>query len=590
MTKQTKSMKKFLVPGIVALLFLAGAMVCIHKANPRAELQLVLQVKMPSPDRKTPSNRETPSEEQTFRLYMGNHDPLDTRLNKSEAYQEVSFPLPRKKISNLRIALAPAAGPVAIKSLTIKGILKGYTLTGKKIQKLFSRRYQVSKHYTRRNIYYLEKIGPANWIAPGESFYTIIEQLQTNKIFYYLPAIALALMVFYLVYYYDPRPARISFNSKVLVNGVLVILIILFFPLLSQWLIVSGETQLVEKREMNREPVFRFDLMFDFFKQYTSYYNDHFVFRGDLIYLNNRFKTGLLRVSPKSRVVMGKEGWLFLGAKPNRPGTIDYYRRLTLLTQPGLESWKRMLEQRWKWLADRGIEYLFLIAPNKNTIYPEYMPDHIRPVRQQSRMDQLMVYLKEHSSVPVLDLRGPLNDAKDDYPVYSRTDSHWNDYGAYVVSREIIKYISRFPAFRDAPRVVQSLGLSHFKIETVDHVGGDMAGILSLHEEVMREDTVKMVLKGGWTFSGGKLPRISQFVRQGYSEQNGVLLPNIVMVHDSFYKRLKPFISQQFSRVVYIWDWDMNFYPAVIDREKPKLVIDEMAERFLMEPAASGGQ
>ena len=55
------------------------------------------------------------------------------------------------------------------------------------------------------------------------------------------------------------------------------------------------------------------------------------------------------------------------------------------------------------------------------------------------------------------------------------------------------------------------------------------------------------------------------------------------MVHDSFYSRLRPFLSEQFSRVLYIWDWNMNFYPEIIEREKPKLVIDEMVERFLMD-------
>ena len=54
------------------------------------------------------------------------------------------------------------------------------------------------------------------------------------------------------------------------------------------------------------------------------------------------------------------------------------------------------------------------------------------------------------------------------------------------------------------------------------------------------------------------------------------------MVHDSFYHRLKHFLSESFSRVLYVWDWNLNFYPEVVEREKPRLVIDEMAERFLL--------
>ena len=78
------------------------------------------------------------------------------------------------------------------------------------------------------------------------------------------------------------------------------------------------------------------------------------------------------------------------------------------------------------------------------------------------------------------------------------------------------------------------------------------------------------------------LPRLSRFVRQGYTTRPNAPQPNILMVHDSFYKRLKPYLSNQFSRVLYIWDWGLNFYPHIIKKESPKLVIDEMAERFLL--------
>ena len=107
--------------------------------------------------------------------------------------------------------------------------------------------------------------------------------------------------------------------------------------------------------------------------------------------------------------------------------------------------------------------------------------------------------------------------------------------------------------------------------------------MLSLNKDVFRENMIFLEARPPLRATGDKLENISRFVKQGYSECPTAPLPNILMVHDSFYKRLEPFLSEQFSRVLFIWDWDLNFHPHVIERENPKLVIDEMAERFLMQ-------
>jgi hypothetical protein len=316
--------------------------------------------------------------------------------------------------------------------------------------------------------------------------------------------------------------------------------------------------------------------MFQYLNHYTSYYNDHFNFRGDLILANNLVKVKLFRVSPTPKVLIGKNGWLFYDKPGIRPGTVDYYRSLTPFSVRELEQWKHLLEHRHQWLAARGIHYLFIIVPNKNTIYPEFMTDHIRQAHKKSRMDQLVEYLENQSTVPLLDIRQALKDAKTQYPVYSKTDSHWNEYGAYIAHREIIDYISRY--FKDA----EPLPLSRFNIESINHMGGDLAIMLSLHEKILRENIIRMEPSPPFTFRESRRENISRYVRQSYTQCQTALLPNILMVHDSCYHRLRPFLSEKFPRILYIWDWDFNFYPEIIEREKPKLVIDEMAERFLM--------
>jgi len=65
------------------------------------------------------------------------------------------------------------------------------------------------------------------------------------------------------------------------------------------------------------------------------------------------------------------------------------------------------------------------------------------------------------------------------------------------------------------------------------------------------------------------------------SEIDDPSLPRAVMFQDSFGDALRPFLSEHFQRVFY--SWQVLFDPAVIERERPRVVPQEMVERALME-------
>ena len=58
------------------------------------------------------------------------------------------------------------------------------------------------------------------------------------------------------------------------------------------------------------------------------------------------------------------------------------------------------------------------------------------------------------------------------------------------------------------------------------------------------------------------------------------------MNHDSFNTNLAPLLAEQFSRVVLVDGTKLN--QALIEREKPALVIQEFVERALMCPDLRG--
>lgn len=64
-------------------------------------------------------------------------------------------------------------------------------------------------------------------------------------------------------------------------------------------------------------------------------------------------------------------------------------------------------------------------------------------------------------------------------------------------------------------------------------------------------------------------------------ERAAANLPRAVMFRDSFASSMIPFLSEHFRRIVYEWQGPNQFNYALVEREKPDVVIQEMVERKL---------
>ncbi len=84
-------------------------------------------------------------------------------------------------------------------------------------------------------------------------------------------------------------------------------------------------------------------------------------------------------------------------------------------------------------LIKNGIVYFVVIAPNKHSIYPEYLPEDLRPTNNPLRIDQLLAALKERNITNIIDSRSLLKSAKKEQQLYYKTDTHWNSVAGYLV-------------------------------------------------------------------------------------------------------------------------------------------------------------
>ena len=207
-------------------------------------------------------------------------------------------------------------------------------------------------------------------------------------------------------------------------------------PLLTGLLRTSPVDALKEKRQLSPRPAFSLatDQLQQFPRRYEDYFDDHFALRSSLIHGYNRLNLAL-DSSPSEKVLIGREGWFFY-----RGGrVIEDYTNTELLSVQQMEDWRSALEGKRDYFAMQGIPYLFVIAPNKHTIYPDKLPAGIEKVGPVSRLDQLVDYLARHSDLQVLDLRAPLLERKKaGTRVYYKTDTHWNHVGADIARQQVL--------------------------------------------------------------------------------------------------------------------------------------------------------
>jgi hypothetical protein len=317
------------------------------------------------------------------------------------------------------------------------------------------------------------------------------------------------------------------------------------------------------------------EAFYAFAATFEAFYDDAFPFRTTLLRWQSIVKTCWLGVSSSDKVMLGKNGWLFLRDE----GAEESYRATRPLSARDLMVWEMVLTARQRWLARRGIHYLLVVAPNAQTIYPEYVPATYNRVNSTSRLDQLAAHLRARTSVPFIDLRPALQEAKARERVYWMTDTHWNDRGAFAAYQRIVTALQAwFPPLEPLPR-------DAFADVALERPGGDLAGMIGL-PDVFREEflILRRRVPGRWHPADPHVAEAnppSGTVPPQATETGATMLPRGLVLCDSFAVALIPFLAEHFERIVYLQTQDLS--PADVEREHPDVVIEEFVERKLMQ-------
>ena len=238
-----------------------------------------------------------------------------------------------------------------------------------------------------------------------------------------------------------------KFNCKTVGTLLFCVLFFCMCAFFSLGMLIPGASSAVEGAEM---PALITDgrISDGFGDAFETWFSKRFAFRGTVVDLFSSLKEQLFGTG-NDQVIVGEDGFLYF------QDTLDSFLRENPLTDEEIQEIGDALSNLTAYAEAHGARLLFVCAPNKNTVYPEYMPARYRTVTSNamSDLDRLYAYLESETTVDYLDLRPVLGNAKDEHLLYHKRDSHWNGYGAHIAYEAIMEYLSLpTPDFSVLPR------------------------------------------------------------------------------------------------------------------------------------------
>lgn len=352
---------------------------------------------------------------------------------------------------------------------------------------------------------------------------------------------------------------------------------ILFLPLFAWIVDINVEVKINEKRALAKKPIYELGKpVKKYLASFDEYFKDNFPLRTALIFLNNYIKFFVFSTSPNPDVVVGNSKMLFFFSK-NSGDPLGDFRGLNSFDAEQLKTIKLNLEKRRDLLRAKKIHFVLLLAPNKESIYPENVPAWISKYKNQNRLDQLSEYLRLNSDLSVVAVKQDLLEEKKYNPVYYYTDSHWNQFGSFIVYDKLMKQISLFDSRVPLDDKV------NYKIEKkIKNIRGDLSTLLGLQEiledvevQVEDKDVSKDVELDGVVLSNLLEPHNYAF------ESKLKNRPNVVFLCDSFmfYGPVR-FLKRKLGNSYYIWHSLPND-PVLLKNEKIDIMVFEVVERYL---------
>ena len=322
-------------------------------------------------------------------------------------------------------------------------------------------------------------------------------------------------------------------------------------------MLLGYEGENYENRPLARMPKLfdRNGLNLSFPEGFDDYFQDHFGFREEMVTAFHSVTETALKDTLNDDVIIGKNDFLFFSE------TINDYLGTNRLTDFDIERIAVVLRMQQDYITSQGMDFAFTLAPNKSTIYPEYMPDYLSPTGEQSNRERLEEALVRHG-VNCIPLADELISAKDQGLLYHYHDTHWNERGAQIGYRAIMEAIlpdaeyARYEGLTPATRNDHAGDLHYFLFPSEE-------GRMEAPDYGIAFEYTRDAAAPGRTTTIGTTSDANDY--------------RLLLYRDSFGDAILPYLSTNLGRVLYDSEFPYNY--SALAEERPNGVVIELVER-----------
>lgn len=313
-----------------------------------------------------------------------------------------------------------------------------------------------------------------------------------------------------------------------------------------------------------------------FMGEIEEYYNDRLPFRSVIISANR--KLTLLIEKPYDKIseteeymapkvhnnatIEGREKWLFFALE----NSLEDYLGSNVLSQDQMSSYLSGMEELKMICEAQGKELFFIIPPNKEQVYSEFMPSYTI-VDPYKKVQRLVDYIQDNSSIEIIYPIEELRMAKEQWQLYLKTDTHWNSAGAFVGVQALYTLMG-----------LQTTDLQSLMISEERIYNGDLLGMGNLNWEDYAGDKTYVVdyrpdVEVTMEFGTG----YGSDIYSAYSSSGNPC--NFVMVGDSFRINMGQYLSKDFDKCTLINIFSLDNPDAVNAIKNADIIVIELVER-----------
>lgn len=294
-------------------------------------------------------------------------------------------------------------------------------------------------------------------------------------------------------------------------------------------------------------------------KDVDAYFSQNFGFRNNLVYAGNMLKKLAFKTSGQSDVIIGEDGWLFYAS------ALEDFLGTNMLSDIYIEKITSIIKMMQDMAKDNGCEFAFFVAPNKMSVYGEYMPYYYKESLALGNYEKLYAQLV-NEGVCTVNLKNILSYEKlKGTRLYHKLDSHWNNLGASVAYENIMKTMGM--EYTEYSKMDYSVKYSH---------SGDLLSML-LPQSTEKDEQFEFETDENFEYTS-RFKGVDDMVISTINEKP-VNDNAVTLFRDSFGNALYWFFANDFAVLNAKRELPYNMYKAVKEGD---VIVVEIVERNIV--------